>query len=840
MSRYEWVKSQTNRAVSWLVDTASAHGSVVRTAQDTATIQNITTHTTPTPKQGRLKGKARTEAREKARKAKEAEALRVANEAAKQASEPRQVSTDELLRQGRYLRNLQGTIIMPKYIWRAYKDAIRGRQKYAEKFAAEEPEHQGNAGHVYFLDILRQIVSMLEGRILVQASASTATSKSQDRDFTNLFSQLSIEPAEDAIEQEENHNSEEKDDMASVTVAPVRYEPKVDPAEEAKLLWFCFVDDAVELRNYVIFIWLRFFEGGDTAPSLPVATFLTEAAMAQITMLEKTMKPHSMSEMGKLSKVFQDQQDWTLAAITIMSARAAMNEDPTYPISVPLSLPRLLKLSPQMAVDPIVIEKDTFLIQYLMDLSLESNGSVKVERESSDGVSSLINNKLDIISRLLLSVWTGTYPSVAVFCAATALQHIWESNRGQLRKPMQELERYLNKHQEFAGTLFNEQVSIYRSSTTEELNTLMRFVQVNPVQLDRYRHIREISPEHPKGALCGLHRNMWKDLTLSYEYKEMMMDRIEELEDHPGNSEAIHKYMEKFIIPNPDPNFLRSSNPALCGKLLLNAQMRREEINLNFVNMNQDLHAMCHMYNALRQFGYLDEPWHALETYIDLHIKTIFMGERPTASAQVMVNRVFLSSGLHSEALRQLNNPDKRTKDPRFLAKQKTNRTGNVTLSSFMGILSDYLHDKDTIQRTLYRMDDEMVAQAERELVGFNGPKSRSPIKSYLKDSGPIAFLQALEVQMGQIDRVFATDGIELSRTCTALFEEITLNAEFQLSTLAGRKDDGFSCLAMMLRRFVDADQGVMGAREVAESVAGTAAVVLRGYIQEVNKGVPQ
>jgi len=309
MGRYEWIKLQTNRAVSWLVDTASAHGSEVRTAQDPATVQNLTTHTPLAPKQGRLKGKARIEAREEARKAKEAEALRVANEAAKQASKPRQISTDELLRQGRYLGNLQGTIIMPKHIWRAYKDAIRGRQKYADKFAAEEPKHKGNAGHVYFLDILRQIVGMLEGRVRVQTSASTAIFKNEDRDLNNRFSQLSIDLAEDAFEQEEDSNSEEKDYEASVPVAPACYETKVDLAEEAKLLWFCFMDDAVELRNYVILLWLRFFEGGKTAPSLPVAAFLTEAAMTQIEMLGERMTTETMSELGILSKVFHEQQD---------------------------------------------------------------------------------------------------------------------------------------------------------------------------------------------------------------------------------------------------------------------------------------------------------------------------------------------------------------------------------------------------------------------------------------------------------------------------------------------------------------------------------------------------
>jgi hypothetical protein len=167
MSTYGWIKSQTNRAVSWLVDTASAHASEKRFAQDPRTNQDLATPDSAAPKQGRLKGKARTEAR----KAKEAEALRSTREAPKPTSYSYQVSTDELLRLARHLLDLQETFIMPKHVWRAYKDAIRGRQKYANKFTAEEPEHEGNEGHVYSLEILRQIISILQGCVLVQTMA---------------------------------------------------------------------------------------------------------------------------------------------------------------------------------------------------------------------------------------------------------------------------------------------------------------------------------------------------------------------------------------------------------------------------------------------------------------------------------------------------------------------------------------------------------------------------------------------------------------------------------------------------------------------------------------------
>jgi hypothetical protein len=250
--------------------------------------------------------------------------------------------------------------------------------------------------------------------------------------------------------------------------------------------------------------------------------------------------------------------------------------------------------------------------------------------------------------------------------------------------------------------LHEQMISIPTLAPMEGLDVLMQFIRANPVQLDRYRHLRSISPnKDSKSVLCGLHRNMWKDMTLSFRDQNMMMSYVEELPDHPAKVAAIREYAEKCIMPNEDANFLRASNPAMPGKLLLNALMRRKETNLEFANKNFDLFSMCHLYNALRQLGYLSESWHALHNYIDLHIKTIFLGERPKASAQIMANRAFLSGGLHPEVVRQFTNPDNHTKNPLHLMKKKTNRTGKLALSPFMTMLSDYLHDKETISRTL-------------------------------------------------------------------------------------------------------------------------------------------
>jgi hypothetical protein len=137
--------------------------------------------------------------------------------------------------------------------------------------------------------------------------------------------------------------------------------------------------------------------------------------------------------------------------------------------------------------------------------------------------------------------------------------------------------------------LHEQMISIPTLAPMEELDVLMQFIRANPVQLDRYRHLRSISPnKDSKSALCGLHRNMWKDMTLSFRDQKMMMSYIEELPDHTPNVAAIREYAEKFSMPNEDANFLRASNPAMSGKLLLNALMRREETNLEFANKNFD------------------------------------------------------------------------------------------------------------------------------------------------------------------------------------------------------------------------------------------------------------
>ena len=62
MGRYAEIKAQTDIAVSWVIDTARAHGNNVQTYSDNPLAPAPPTPSAPS-KAGRLKGKARKEAK---------------------------------------------------------------------------------------------------------------------------------------------------------------------------------------------------------------------------------------------------------------------------------------------------------------------------------------------------------------------------------------------------------------------------------------------------------------------------------------------------------------------------------------------------------------------------------------------------------------------------------------------------------------------------------------------------------------------------------------------------------------------------------------------------------
>ena len=191
--------------------------------------------------------------------------------------------------------------------------------------------------------------------------------------------------------------------------------------------------------------------------------------------------------------------------------------------------------------------------------------------------------------------------------------------------------------------------------------------------------LREIDHGHRLAPLAGFHRNLEKHFEFDFGEKERLRKMFENLPDPEGDLQARLKSSQEFIAPPQDSNFLRKHNPLVPGQLALNLNVLRTELSLDFASSCCSLLPMCHLYNALRQLGYLDIAWPALDNLISLHIKPLFLGEVPTKDARSMLNRAALASGTPAELLRPnaLNNKGDRARYRNAaVTKRRTKKAG--------------------------------------------------------------------------------------------------------------------------------------------------------------------
>jgi hypothetical protein len=252
----------------------------------TATAAPTTTPIAP----GRLKGKARKEAK---KTQEQQEQQPRASQSGSEILRKYRVSTAEILRQADFFKSLGEPLVMSKTIWGAFREAIRGRQQYTEKFAKEEPDHKGNAGHVYLLDVLRQLFDILGEIVRLEGSSPGHTELSSGDGFLmyNMFEILASEqPDEDEVDQAELPADDVPKTGKTVEVPSAHYEPNIDPTEEERRRWFSFIDDSEVISGWIIDLWKEYFKGQQSAQALTTITLLSELAVEMIFKLEDELR----------------------------------------------------------------------------------------------------------------------------------------------------------------------------------------------------------------------------------------------------------------------------------------------------------------------------------------------------------------------------------------------------------------------------------------------------------------------------------------------------------------------------------------------------------------------
>jgi hypothetical protein len=354
MSGYEQYKIDTEVWLSWFIQAAEDNGSEVQKARD---IDESAART------GRLKGKLRKEEEEQAR----IHGRRYL------------ISTEEIQNQARFICKLKYTLTMPRVVWRCYKNCLKTRERYSQRYAAEESSNElDNQGHRYFNQILADVHNLIKDRVLVQPVASApqqqgSTGTHEDPAARTTFDLLAnLDLNADDYEPESNEDILSDTPKApSASTIKTFYSPKLSEEEEVRLKLVCILTNWEQVIKFIGEQW--------TESSLDdaIAAFLTDATMALNEQEVNRYYQHRVQVGGVDRSMFALDPDEPgyLPLGTLESVSEARRLVGSKAYELPITL-RSDREDIDLEEDDNLIQemnlKDGTLVQYMMDLGLES------------------------------------------------------------------------------------------------------------------------------------------------------------------------------------------------------------------------------------------------------------------------------------------------------------------------------------------------------------------------------------------------------------------------------------------------------------------------------------
>ena len=215
---------------------------------------------------GRLKGKARAQAREAAK----------ASEGTGTTTRIT-ITAREFTDLAEWIANLKPPVKVPRFILSLICSAISLRKHCAtwfQKTEANEELENDNASHSHFIRVLERVLQILEPNLASQSTSSaqermhsrkvdTGVESEMDK-LTNIYDVLSIDEDafDDSAETPVTTTTVQKDASRQTTPPTPRKTYEMEPTEEEFVFAFsCFLSDLKELRKFLRTLWLQYKDG---------------------------------------------------------------------------------------------------------------------------------------------------------------------------------------------------------------------------------------------------------------------------------------------------------------------------------------------------------------------------------------------------------------------------------------------------------------------------------------------------------------------------------------------------------------------------------------------------
>jgi hypothetical protein len=283
------------------------------------------------------------------------------------------ISTEEIQKQARFIANLDSMLTMPRIVWRCYKNCLKTRERYAERFAEDDSAGQlDNEGHRYFNWVLADAHELLKDRVRVRPVApapdTEGSSELVGETIGVLYDVLEdVDPnADDFVPGSDSDDTEHPAEAPSTSTIKPIYKPKLSEKEMLRMRLICFQIEADRILDYTVQQW------ADESLDNAVATLLTEAAVALIGQQAERYYQEFEDVFGINNFTIElgPEERGYIPFIALQAIAASRAQVGSKAYRLPIE-PLEFREDPTN-LDHYMILKDALLVRYMMDLGLES------------------------------------------------------------------------------------------------------------------------------------------------------------------------------------------------------------------------------------------------------------------------------------------------------------------------------------------------------------------------------------------------------------------------------------------------------------------------------------
>lgn len=495
-------------------------------------------------------------------------------------------------------------------ITKLIREVIDGRQASADWYATQPTSDEaelGNEAHRFFIEILREIHSLL---ISVQQPKKTAsdshsnssTSKNAEQDINNLFSQLELEePSASPL-----GNAQKLARQLPKSRTPIAKIALDDEAGNKEFALYCHLEDLRDVRQYIRGVWLDYASG---AVSLLTAAMVTETAFGMMRIADE-----------RFVAIYKSFGDWWFLP-EFMSFDAYNEGSITLLISTKDKANASASTQRQDLID-LICPSEAFMLR---DLAL------KVKEAKAGG---------DLLQ--VLNPLTECYDFDFIL-NSNIFTLIHQSQLFGARCP-ERTTRQSHERAEFVFGLINYLIDgdtpLWLVSACQIYRSIYNIIGSNPFcaseeYLTKMKQLKSQLPFQPRGREHG--RSGWdvldcvfKDLKPLESLMRVTLDKAEALSEAKGDWSQTVAWMHENM---GRPLACLEGMPCFPGQLLYFAKAKLHQIGVAWANKKAVILAMAHLYTNCRKYGLVKGTWQDMELIISQHKAATPLVPRSTKNA---------------------------------------------------------------------------------------------------------------------------------------------------------------------------------------------------------------